>query len=57
MALQLWKDFLQRILVDLTVEKINMVTVMCSCQAPHPGMQLQVDFVGQLAQAVGCPDV
>lgn len=28
MAFQLWKGFLQRILVDLTVEKINRVTVL-----------------------------
>lgn len=32
MASQLRKDLLQRILVVLTVEKANIVTVMCSCQ-------------------------
>lgn len=56
MAFQLWEDFFQRILVDLTVEKIDTVTVMCTCQAPRPGMQLQVKFVCQSARAVGGPD-
>lgn len=42
MASQLRKDLLQRILVVLTVEKVNIVTVMCSCRVWCPVMQVRV---------------
>ena len=41
MASQLWKDLLQRILV-LTVEKGNIVSVVCACPSWRPGMQVRV---------------
>ena len=53
MAFQLWKDLLLRILVVLTVEKVNTVTVMCICQAWYPEMQVRVILCGYLTAPWG----
>lgn len=57
MAFQLWEDFLQRVLIDFTVEKVNMVTVMSICQASRQVMQSQVNYVCHLDWAMRCPDI